>query len=459
MTLWASVILAAGKGTRMRSLIPKVLHTVSGREMLLHVLDSVTETRPHISAIIIDPDSSGIEQVIGNGATLITQQEQLGTGHALLQGKSHLKSQTDHILVINGDLPLITGTTLQRMMEHHISTEAVMTFLTSPVPESRGLGRVVRSADGQVIKIIEDIEATEAERDGSEVCAGAYSFNESWLWSSLEKLEIHDSGEYYLTDLAQMASSQGRRVETLQPDDSSEALGVNDRIDLARVTAVFYERTRKRWMRHGVTLLDPASIFIDGEVEIGIDTVIYPNTSLQGSTRIGESCSLGPQCTIRDSVIGDRCIVQSSVIEESTLENEIELGPFNHIRPRSYLETKVHLGNYVEIKESRLGRETRVGHFSYLGDSTLDANVNIGAGTITCNYDGVRKNRTVIGAGAFIGSDSMLIAPVKIGDGAVTGAGSVITRDVPPGTLAVGMPARVVKQVNSEQSPRKEQDG
>ena len=246
------------------------------------------------------------------------------------------------------------------------------------------------------------------------------------------------------------ASRGGVTVETIEPDDSAEALGVNDRKDLARAASILYQRARDSLMARGVTLQDPPSTFIDATVEIGIDTIIFPNTTISGSTKIGESCRIGPQATIADGTIGNRCRIQGSVIEESILDDGVEVGPFCHIRPGSHLEAGVHLGNYVEVKKSRLGPGTRVGHFTYLGDATLGANVNIGAGTITCNYDGVKKNPTIIGDGAFIGCDSMLVAPLTIGARAVTGAGAVVTHDVPDDTLVVGMPARARNDLTDE---------
>ncbi|MFQ5874598.1 MAG: bifunctional UDP-N-acetylglucosamine diphosphorylase/glucosamine-1-phosphate N-acetyltransferase GlmU, partial [Dehalococcoidia bacterium] len=328
-----------------------------------------------------------------------------------------------------------------------LTTEADMTILTSPAEDPKGMGRVVKNAEELITRVVEEAEATSDELAVREICGGAYCFQGAWLWPMLDRLSPHESGEYYLTDLVQEASTGGHRVEALSPENPEEAFGINDRSDLARVTGIMYQRNRERWMAQGVTLLDPPTTYIDSTVELDTDTVIYPSTSLQGSTRIGEGCHIGPQSIITDSIIGNRCRVQASVIEESTLEDGVDVGPFSHVRPGSYLEADVHLGNYVEVKKSRLGKGTRVGHFTYLGDATLGAEVNIGAGTVTCNYDGVRKNPTVIGEGAFIGCDSMLVAPVTIGARAVTGAGAVVTHDVPPDTLVAGVPARITRKV------------
>lgn len=448
MSTWGSVILAAGHGVRMRSNTPKVLHPIAGKEMLSYVMDAVRHTGPHKSLLVVGPDSSAIRDRAGNGVSLVTQAEAKGTGHALMQAQPLLEGAVDYVLVVNGDQPLISGETLGKLIQHHLATEAVATVLTSQAQNPDGLGRIVRDADGAVSRIVEERDATSEQLTIQEFCAGVYCLQSSWLWQALGQLSPNDSGEYYLTDLVGAASSAGQRVESVSPQDPDEAIGVNDRSDLARIAQIVYRRTRERWMKEGVTLSDPSTTYIDADVELGIDTVIHPGTSLRGNSRIGEGCEIGPQSIITDSVIGDGCRIQASVIEDSTLEKGVEVGPFSHIRPGSHLESNVHLGNYVEVKKSRLGRGTQVGHFTYLGDATLGANVNIGAGTVTCNYDGVRKNPTTIGDGAFIGCDSMLVAPIVIGARAVTGAGAVVTHDVPPDTQVAGVPARVMKKLD-----------
>lgn len=434
----------------MRSHTPKVLHRIAGKEILRWVMDAVQVPKPDAAFIVVGPDGPDAQGPLMDGATLLVQRERLGTGHALKQARSHLQGRVDNIMVVNGDIPLISGRTLQRMMDHHLESEAILTLLTCRVDDPGELGRIVRNSQGRVTRIIEHREAGPQHLEISEICCGAYCFRDDWLWPELEDLEAHESGEYYLTDLVSQASRGGVTVETIEPGDPVEALGVNDRKDLARAASILYQRARDSLMARGVTLQDPPSTFIDATVEIGIDTIILPYTTITGSTKIGESCQIGPQATIADGTIGNRCRIQGSVIEESTLDDGVEVGPFCHIRPGSHLETGVHLGNYVEVKKSRLGRGTRVGHFTYLGDATLGAKVNIGAGTITCNYDGVKKNPTIIGDEAFIGCDSMLVAPLTIGARAVTGAGAVVTHDVPDDTLVVGMPARARKDLTDE---------
>ncbi len=448
MTGWGSVVLAAGLGRRMRSKIPKVLHPIAGKEMLRYVLDAIGQTEPRKSLVIVGPNSSAIRDRVGNGVSLVTQAEARGTGDALVQSQPLLEQVVDSVLVVNGDQPLITSETLGKMMEHHLATEAVVTVLTSETEHPDGLGRVVRDGDSSISEIIEERDATSEQLAIREFCAGAYCLQASWLWPVLSRLEPHASGEYYLTDLVAIASGEGQRVESTRPNEPEEAIGVNDRLDLASASRIVYQRNRERWMREGVTLPDPGTVYIDTDVEIDIDTVVHPGTSIGGKSRIAQGCEIGPHSIVTDSVMGDGCRIRASVIEASTLEKNVDVGPYSHVRPGSHLESGVHLGNYVEVKKSRLGRGTRVGHFTYLGDAALGANVNIGAGTVTCNYDGVRKNPTTIEDGAFIGCDSMLVAPIVIGARAVTGAGAVVTHDVPPDTQVAGVPARVMKKLD-----------
>ncbi len=442
MASWAGVILAAGKGTRMKSRIPKPLHRVAGKEMLSWVKDAVSQTPATVTAAVVGPDFPTQHACFSNGTIRVLQGERLGTGHALLQTQPFIAEHTDHVLVVNADMPLLTPDTLNLMIDRHLGAEAALTVLTCRVPEPGEMGRVIRSPDGELTGIIEWREADKETLSSNEVCCGAYCFRTEWLWPTLRDLAPAPNGEFYITSLLDRARQSGLGVESVSPADPDEALGVNDRSDLARVTAVAFERTRQRALAQGVTLVDPRSTFIDASVNVGMDTVLQPGVILQGDTSIGSSCEIGPNAVIRDSSIGDGCRIQGSVIEESSIDSHVEIGPYCHLRPGARLAENVHIGNYVEVKKAAIGPGTRVGHFSYLGDAEIGANVNIGAGTVTCNYDGVAKNRTIIGDGAFIGSDSMLVAPVKIGARAVTGAGSVVTRDLPDDSLSFGVPAR-----------------
>ena len=440
---WAAVILAAGKGTRMKSGLPKVLHRLAGREMIGYVTDVARQVQPKRIVLVVGAESKGVRELLGDSLEYVEQTEQLGTAHALLQARGELEGKVDNVLVLNGDIPLISGPTIQEIMHHHSATHAAVTILTSKGMDQEGLGRVIRAESGQVIGIVEEAVADSAQKEIGETNSGVYCFRSEWLWPQLAELPRSTSGEFYLTDLVGLAASSGHKVESVAAQNPVETLGINNRIHLAQAEAVLRQRIRERIMLEGVTLIDPPSVFIDAAVEIGQDTVIYPNTTIEGTTRIGQECVIGPNTVIVDSHIGKCCRVQASVIEASMLEDGVDVGPFSHLRPGSYLEAGVHIGNFVEVKESRLGKGTKVGHFSYIGDATIGRNVNIGAGTITCNYDGVQKHATFVDDDAFIGSDSMLIAPVRIGARAITGAGSVVNRDVAPDMLAVGAPVRL----------------
>jgi len=460
MNTYAAIVLAAGKGTRMRSTLPKVLHPVAGLPLLAHVLNAI-DSIPSTAAfaplnstittqrpiVVLGHEAEQIEDKIGPRCHYALQEEQLGTAHAVLAAENtaqELNPVPQTILICYGDTPLISGQILARVLFEHLTSQATLTFLTAITENPSDFGRVVRNTDGSVREIVEMKRATEEQRRINEVNSGVYCFDQSWLWPALHMLPMNASGEYYLTDLVAVASSQGCKIATVS-GSFDETIGINDRVQLAAAECILRARVRERLMYAGVTILDPASTFIDAQVEIGSDTVIYPGTMITGKTRIGSACRIGPGTTIDESLLGNGCIVRNSVLEGSTLEDGVSIGPFSHCRPGAYLARNVRMGNFGEVKNSYIGAETDMHHFSYVGDATLGEHVNIGAGTITCNYDGVEKNRTIIGDGAFIGSDTMLIAPVTVGEYAKTGAGSVVNRDVPPGAVVVGVPARVLR--------------
>ncbi len=460
MNTYAAIVLAAGKGTRMRSTLPKVLHPVAGLPLLAHVLNAI-DSIPSTAAfaplnstittqrpiVVLGHEAEQVEDKIGPRCHYALQEEQLGTAHAVLAAENtaqELNPVPQTILVCYGDTPLISGQILARVLIEHLTSQATLTFLTAITENPSDFGRVVRNTDGSVREIVEMKRATEEQRRINEVNSGVYCFDQSWLWPALHMLPMNASGEYYLTDLVAVASSQGCKIATVS-GSFDETIGINDRVQLAAAECILRARVRERLMYAGVTILDPASTFIDAQVEIRSDTVIYPGTMITGKTRIGSACRIGPGTTIDESLLGNGCIVRNSVLEGSTLEDGVSIGPFSHCRPGAYLARNVRMGNFGEVKNSYIGAETDMHHFSYVGDATLGEHVNIGAGTITCNYDGVEKNRTIIGDGAFIGSDTMLIAPVTVGEYAKTGAGSVVNRDVPPGAVVVGVPARVLR--------------
>lgn len=437
------VILAAGQGTRMKSNLPKVLHRVVGKPMIVHAVAEAQEVSELKPVLVVGAGADQVRTTLGEQVRYVLQEQQLGTGHAVLQAKSLLAGQSDLVLVTYGDMPLLRADTLQRLVERQRQVGPVITMLTVVRENALGFGRVLRDESGGVMSIVEEADATPEQLAVRELNTGTYCFDADWLWSRLEQIPVSAKGEYYLTDLVGMAVTEGGKVEALMTDDPTEVLGINTRVHLAEVEAAFRQRINERWMLDGVTIVDPATTFIEADVRLGRDTVIYPNSYLEGKTVIGAECRIGPNAVIRDSTLGDRCIVLASVIEGGTLEDGVDVGPFGHLRKGAHLAAGVHVGNFGEIKNAYLGPGTKMGHFSYVGDSTIGAGVNISAGVITCNYDGKQKHHTEIEEGAFIGSDTMLVAPVQVGRGARTGAGAVVTRDVPPGSLVVGVPARV----------------
>jgi bifunctional UDP-N-acetylglucosamine pyrophosphorylase/glucosamine-1-phosphate N-acetyltransferase len=441
------VILAAGQGTRMRSKTPKVLHPILGRPLIWYSLQTVEQASGHKPVVVIGHGADQVQRALGEAAEFVIQEPQLGTGHAVWQAEPLLKGKADLILVTYGDMPALSAETLAKMVQAQQSQAGPLTLLTVEVADPRGFGRVVRDAAGQVLEIVEEAQATPEQLMIRELNAGVYCINAEWLWQALPRIPLSRKGEYYLTDLAGLAVAEGARVQAVKVADPDEVIGINNRLHLADATAILRRRINRDWMLHGVTLIDPESTYIEPGVILGQDTVIWPNTYLKGSTQIGEDCVIGPQAVIENTRVGNRCKVFASVLEGALLEDAVDVGPFGHLRKGAHLAEGVHMGNFGEVKNSYLGPGTKMGHFSYLGDATLGPRVNVGAGTITCNYDGKHKFPTEIGEDVFIGSDTMLVAPVKVGEGAKTGAGAVVTKDVQPYTLVVGVPARAIRKL------------
>lgn len=417
------------------------------------VLQALREAGVKRVVAVVPSGEERIREAFGPSVQFVEQAEPRGTGHALLEAEGLLKDLEGGILVLPGDAPLVQAATLKRLMDHHSRSKAAVTVLTARGVPVEGLGRVVRRRDGTVGAIVEEHEADEAQRAIPEVNSSVYALRSGDVWPLLKGLTPSRKGEIYLTDLIGRVVANGGEVRALEAEDPWEAFGVNSRAQLARAESVLRGRICEGWMEKGVTILQPATTFIDATASLGQDTVVYPNCHIYGNTTIGRECRIGPNAVVIDSKIGDRCRVLGSVLEGSALEDDVAVGPFSHLRAETHVEAGVHIGNFVEIKKSRLKRGVKVAHFSYLGDAQVGENVNIGAGTITCNFDGVRKWETVIEEGAFIGSDTMLVAPVKVGARAKTGAGSVVTKDIEPDTLAVGVPARAIKKL------RKASDG
>ena len=439
---WAAVILTAGQGERMRSSRPKALHPLAGRPMVHYVAEALRTAGFKRPIVVVGRGGDEVRQALGDGFLYAEQRRRLGTGHALRQAEP-LAAAATHVLVLNGDIPLVSAETVSSLAARHGANGADLTFLTACVEDSRGLGRLERDGDGRPLAIREEADDERPEGSPAEINVGVYCFRGSWLWPRLRRLKRSPSGEYYLTDLVAGAVGSRDALEAVVTSDPDEATGVNDRLQLAQAEAVVRERIRRRHMLAGVTMVNPAAVYIDADVEISADTVLWPNTYLTGSTRVGPGCVLGPDTSLTDSQVGARCRVVSSVLESAVLEDDVDVGPFSHLRSGSYIEQAAHVGNFAEVKNARLGRRTKLGHFSYVGDAQVGRDVNIGAGTITCNFDGTGKHRTIIGDGAFIGSDTMLVAPVEVGKRSATAAGSVVNHDVPPDSLAVGSPARI----------------
>jgi len=435
-----AIILAAGQGTRMKSKLPKVLHKVVGIPMLEHVLNSLDEAKIIRKIVVLGHEAEIVENSLGRKVEVVYQKEQLGTGHAVMQAKDLITASEDPVLVLCGDTPLLTAETLLKLMRQHHEKNAVITVLTSIINNPKGYGRIIRNEQG-VKAIVEEKDASETEKIVQEINTGTYCFNGDFLLKSLDKLTTDNSqGEYYLTDLIKLAVQDNLKVEACVLENVKESLGINNRIQLAEAEKILRLRVLEQLMSSGVTIIDPQATYIDANVEIGQDTIIYPGTYLEGKTVVGSDCIIGPGTRVVDCRIGNGVQVQNTVIFESQIGNNCNIGPFAYLRPGTVLEDDVKVGDFVEIKKSKVGKGSKVPHLSYVGDAVLGDKVNVGCGSITCNYDGKAKHVTIIEDEAFIGSNTNLVAPVTIGKNAVIGAGSTITRDVPEGALGIGRP-------------------
>jgi len=444
-----NVILAAGFGTRMKSDLPKVMHPLLGRPMVEWAVRSATEASGRKPVLVVGHGRELVQAHLGEQAEYVVQEELLGTGHAVMQVTPVLQGNADAVLLFYADMPLLSAETQRRLAATFAAGVAsgrqpALAMLTVRRDDPQAFGRVVRNAAGEVMAIVEDAYCTPEQRAITELNPGVYCFDAEWLWANLSKIPLNSKGEYFLTDLVEIAVAQGRPILT-QDAPFDEVNGVNNRVQLANVTQLLQRRILDAHMMNGVTFIAPESAYVEEGVTIGADSVIWPGCLLQGKTQIGRHAAIGPNTQIVDSEIGDGCQVKYSVVEEARMEAHSEIGPFGHLRKGAHLAEGVHMGNFGEVKNSYLGPGVKMGHFSYLGDAQVGANANIGAGTITCNFDGEKKHKTVVGEGAFIGSDTLLVAPLEIGAGARTGAGSVVTRDVPPDTLVYGVPARPAK--------------
>jgi bifunctional UDP-N-acetylglucosamine pyrophosphorylase / glucosamine-1-phosphate N-acetyltransferase len=443
-----AVVLAAGQGTRMKSKLYKVLHKVCGKPMVQHVVDQLSALELTKLAVVIGHGADKVkEELKGSNIQYVLQAEQLGTAHAVQQAKDVLEGESGVTLVVCGDTPLITSETLDKLVHYHEETNAKVTVLTANADDPTGYGRVIRNQHGLVERIVEHKDATPTEREVKEINTGIFCFDNQALFAAL-KLVKNDNvqGEYYLPDVLEIIKEQGDNVAAYQTESFDESLGVNDRVALSNAEKLMRKRINEQHMKNGVTIIDPDTTYISADAKIGADTIIYPGSMIVGQTIIGESCVIGPHTEIKDSSILGSSVIRQSVVHDSNVGSEVNIGPFAHIRPNSELGSKVKIGNFVEVKKSKMDDGSKASHLSYIGDAEIGKNVNLGCGSITVNYDGENKYLTKIEDGVFVGCNSNLIAPVHIKKNSYVAAGSTVTDDIPENAFAIAR----ARQVNKE---------
>lgn len=447
MTKRNAVILAAGQGTRMKSNLYKVLHSVAGRPMVKHVIDQLKSIAIDELVTVVGHGAEQVMETIGNDTKFVIQEQQLGTGHAVLQAESLLKNKEGTTIVVCGDTPLITSDTYEKLLDHHEKTGSKATILTATAPDPTGYGRIVRNGNNEVEKIVEHKDANDQELLIDEVNAGTYCFDNKALFEALSQVSTDNAqGEYYLTDVIEILRNQSEKVSAYRTPDFDETIGINDRVALAQAEKILKKRTNEKHMRNGVTIIDIDHTYIGPDVQIAQDVVIYPGSVILGKTTIGEDTIIGPNTEIHNCAIGKSVHIKQSVIMDSKIEDHAQIGPFAYIRPESSIGKHAKVGHFVEVKKSTIGDHSKIPHLSYVGDAEIGRNVNIGCGTITVNYDGKQKHQTTIKDDAFIGCNSNLIAPLTIGEGAYVAAGSTITKDVPNESLSIAR----ARQTNKE---------
>lgn len=442
-----ALILAAGEGKRMKSKISKVMHKVAGKPLLEWVCRSVEKAGINDCIVVVGHKAEQVRAYMQDRVKYAFQDKQLGTGHAVMQAEEYLKDREGYIVVLCGDAPLITPETIYRTIEYHKQNNYSATVITAELSDPSGYGRIVRNKDGSVEKIVEHKDASEEERKIKEVNSSMYCFTISHLMDALKELNNNNSqGEYYLTDTVGILAGKGLKVGALKVDDPNEILGINDRVQLAEASEAMRKRILNGYMRSGVTIIDPSSTYIDDSVEIGTDTIIYPGTIIEGESKIGEDCIIGPNSRIVNSRIGNSAEVNSSVVLESTIGDGTHIGPFAYIRPDCDIGRNVKIGDFVEVKKSKIGDKTKISHLTYVGDAEVGKNVNLGCGVVFVNYDGKKKSKTIVGDNAFIGCNVNLISPVVVKNNSYIAAGSTITDEVPENSLAIARSRQVIKE-------------
>jgi len=451
-----AVVLAAGQGTRMKSKLYKVLHPVCGKPMVQHVVDTLADMRVEDVVVVVGHGADAVRATLGDRVTYALQQEQLGTAHAVQQAVPFLLEKHGTTFILYGDVPLLSVETLTSLLQYHEEQQAAATVLTATLSDPTGYGRIIRSETGEVLRIVEHKDATEAERAIREINTGIYCFDNQKLLQALAQVSNNNAqGEYYVTDCVGILREAGEKVAAFAAEDPDETMGVNDRVQLAEAEAYMRKRIAKRHMKNGVTIIDPATTYIGADVIIGQDTVIYPGTHLRGQTTIGADCVVGPQADLTNVQVEDGVTISYAVLADSRVANQAVVGPFAYIRPGSEIGPQVKIGDFVEVKNAKIGKGTKVPHLSYVGDAEIGEGVNIGCGTITVNYDGAVKHKTTVGDGAFIGCNTNLVAPVAVGRNAYVAAGSTINQNVPDDALAIARARQENKLGYANRLPRK----